>query len=253
MQHQIVSREQWTAAREQLLKQEKELTRLRDQVSARRRELPWVKVEKNYVFDGPDGKATLADLFEGRGQLVVRHFMFGPEWEEGCVGCSFAADHLDGALVHLEHHDVTVVVVSRAPLAKIEAFRRRMGWRFRWVSSFESDFNYDYHVSFTPEQVAAGDVSYNYTRTARAGEEMPGTSVFYKTADGTIVHTYSAYARGNEPMLGTYSILDLTPNGRNETGLNGNLTDWVRLHDRYDAVGAAESCCAAEQSVIASG
>ncbi len=244
MQHQIVSREQWNAAREQLLIQEKELTRLRDQVSARRRELPWVKVEKNYEFDGPNGRESLADLFDGRGQLVVRHFMLGPGWEEGCVGCSFAADHLDGALVHLEHHDVTVVAVSRAPLAEIEAYRRRMGWRFKWVSSFGSDFNYDFHVSFTPEQLAAGKVEYNYGLTDRVGEEMPGTSVFYKDPDGQIAHTYSAYARGNESMLGTYSILDLTPIGRNETGPNHNLTDWVRLHDRYD--GAAASCCAAD-------
>jgi predicted dithiol-disulfide oxidoreductase (DUF899 family) len=244
MQHQIVTREQWTAAREQLLIQEKELTRLRDQVAARRRELPWVKVDKSYVFDGPDGRETLADLFAGRSQLVVRHFMFGPGWEEGCVGCSFWSDHLDGALVHLEHRDVTVVVVSRAPLAEIEAFRRRMGWRFKWVSSFGSDFNYDYHVSFTPEQVASGKVYYNYGETANAGEEMPGLSVFYKDADGTIAHTYSSFARGNEPMLGTYTILDLTPKGRNETGPRRNLSNWVRLHDRYDETEA--SCCAAD-------
>jgi predicted dithiol-disulfide oxidoreductase (DUF899 family) len=244
MQHQIVSREQWTAAREKLLIQEKELTRLRDQLNARRRELPWVKVEKTYVFDGPKGKETLADLFDGRSQLVVRHFMLGPGWEEGCVGCSFGADHVDGALVHLEHHDVTIVAVSRAPLAEIEAFRRRMGWRFKWVSSNGSDFNYDYHVSFTPEELASGKVPYNYGLTDRAGEEMPGVSVFYKDADGTVVHTYSAYARGTELLATTYSVLDLTPNGRNETGPNYNLTDWVRLHDRYDEPGG-ESCCAA--------
>jgi predicted dithiol-disulfide oxidoreductase (DUF899 family) len=245
MQHQIVSREQWLAAREQLLTEEKELTRLRDKVNASRRAMPWVSVEKSYVFDGPNGRETLADLFAGRSQLVVRHFMFGPGWEAGCVGCSFLADHLDGALVHLEHHDVTVVVVSRAPFAEIEAFRQRMGWRFKWVSSHDSDFNYDYHVSFTPEEIASGRARYNYRLTDRIGEEMPGTSVFYKDADGTIVHTYSAYARGNEAMLGTYSILDLTPNGRNETGPNHNLTDWVRLHDRYDDVDAG-GCCAAD-------
>jgi predicted dithiol-disulfide oxidoreductase (DUF899 family) len=245
MQHQIVSREQWLAAREQLLTEEKELTRLRDKVNASRRAMPWVGVEKSYVFDGPNGRETLADLFAGRSQLVVRHFMFGPGWEAGCVGCSFLADHLDGALVHLEHHDVTVVVVSRAPFAEIEAFRQRMGWRFKWVSSHGSDFNYDYHVSFTPEEIASGRAQYNYQLTDRIGEEMPGTSVFHKDADGTIVHTYSAYARGNEAMLGTYSILDLTPNGRNETGPNHNLTDWVRLHDRYDDVDTA-NCCAAD-------
>jgi len=245
MQHQIVSREQWLAAREQLLTEEKDLTRLRDKVNARRRAMPWVNVEKSYVFDGPNGRETLADLFAGRSQLVVRHFMFGPGWEAGCVGCSFLADHLDGALVHLEHHDVTVVVVSRAPFAEIEAFRQRMGWRFKWVSSHGSDFNYDYHVSFTPEEIASGQAQYNYRLTDRIGEEMPGTSVFYKDADGTIVHTYSAYARGNEAMLGTYSILDITPKGRNETGPNHNLTDWVRLHDRYDDVDTG-SCCAAD-------
>src|SRR5271157_4027180 len=179
MQHQIVSRDEWIEARRQLLAQEKELTRLRDQVSARRRELPWVGVDKTYVFEGPDGKETLADLFAGRSQLVVRHFMMGPGWEEGCVGCSFLADHLDGAVVHLEHHDVTVVVVSRAPLAEIEPFRRRMGWKFKWVSSFGGDFNYDFGVSFTPEQVASGRVPYNYGLTDRAGEEMPGISVFH--------------------------------------------------------------------------
>jgi predicted dithiol-disulfide oxidoreductase (DUF899 family) len=241
MQHQTVSREQWTAARQALLVQEKELTRLRDQVSAVRRELPWVKVEKNYVFDGPNGKETLADLFAGRSQLVVKHFMLGPGWEEGCVGCSFGTDHLEGALVHLEHHDVTVVMVSRAPLAEIETFRRRMGWHVKWVSSFGGDFNYDFNVSFTPEQVASGKVPYNYGLTDRAGEEMPGMSVFHKDADGQIAHTYSTYARGGEVMLSTYSVLDMTPNGRNETGPNHNLGDWVRLHDRYDDT-AATSC-----------
>jgi predicted dithiol-disulfide oxidoreductase (DUF899 family) len=246
MRHQIVSRDEWITARRELLAREKELTRLRDEVSTQRRELPWVRVEKNYVFEGPNGRETLADLFAGRGQLVIRHFMMGPGWEEGCVGCSFSADHLEGALVHLEHHDVTVVVVSRAPFAEIEAFRRRMGWKFKWVSSFGSDFNYDYNVSFTPEQVATGRVPYNYGLTDRAGEEMPGVSVFHKDADGQIAHTYSTYARGGEVLLGTYAILDMTPNGRNENGPGHNLTDWVRHHDRYD-VGAGEaSCCAAE-------
>jgi predicted dithiol-disulfide oxidoreductase (DUF899 family) len=242
MQHQIVSRDQWTSARLQLLAQEKQLTRMRDEVAAQRRALPWVKVDKTYVFDGANGNETLADLFGGRSQLVVRHFMFGPGWGEGCVGCSFWADHLDGALVHLEHKDVTVVVVSRAPLAEIQAFQQRMGWHFKWVSSYGSDFNYDFGVSFTPEQLADGKVNYNYGVTANAGEEMPGLSVFHKDADGSIAHTYSSFARGNEPMLGTYTILDLTPNGRNETGPRGNLTEWVRLHDSYDADGPA--CCA---------
>ena len=246
MQHQIVSNEQWTAARGQLLAQEKELTRMRDRVNARRRELPWVKVEKTYEFDGPNGRETLADLFAGRSQLVVKHFMLGPGWEEGCVGCSFGADHIEGGLVHLEHHDVTVVVVSRAPLPEIEAFRRRMGWRFKWVSSFGGDFNYDYHVSFTPEQVASGKVPYNYGLTDRAGEEMPGVSVFYQDPDGMIAHTYSAYARGTELLATTYNVLDLTPKGRNENGPGHNLTDWVRLHDRYDDAEAVAGCCAAK-------
>ena len=245
MPHPIVSRDQWIAAREQLLIEEKKLTRLRDRLNARRRELPWVKVDKAYVFDGPNGKETLADLFAGRSQLVVRHFMFGPGWEEGCVGCSFWADHLDGALAHLEHHDVSVVVVSRAPLSEIEAFRRRMGWRFKFVSSHASDFNYDYHVSFRPEDIASGNAFYNFAKTGSVGEEMPGVSVFFKDLDGEIMHTYSAFARGNEPMLGTYQILDITPKGRNETGPNGNLTDWVRHHDRYDGVETA-SCCTAD-------
>ncbi len=243
MPHQIVSRNEWIAARRQLLAEEKELTRLRDRLAARRRELPWVRVEKEYEFDGPNGRETLSDLFAGRTQLVVKHFMLGPEWKEGCVGCSFSADSLDGSLVHLEHHDVTVVVVSRAKLPEIEAFRARMGWRFKWVSSHGSDFNYDYQASFTPEQIAAGKVYYNFGMTDRAGEEMPGVSVFHKDANGEIAHTYSAYARGTELLAGTYNILDLTPNGRNETGPNGNLTDWVRLHDRYDAAAGTETCC----------
>lgn len=238
--HAIVSYEEWLVARRELLAAEKELTRQRDRLTARRRELPWVKVDKTYVFDGPNGKQTLAELFDGRGQLVVRHFMFGPGWQEGCVGCSFMADHLDGILVHLEHHDVTVVVVSRAPLAELEAYRRRMGWHFKWVSSYDTDFNHDYHVSFTPEQVASGQVPYNYGLTDRAGEEMPGFSVFHKLPDGTIVHTYSVYARGGEHLLGAYGILDMTPNGRDERP-HGNLTDWVRRHDSYDD--APASCC----------
>jgi predicted dithiol-disulfide oxidoreductase (DUF899 family) len=229
----VVSREEWTAARQALLVKEKEFTRLRDQLSAERRALPWVKVEKTYTFDAPEGRVTLADLFDGRSQLLVKHFMFGPEWEQGCVGCSFGADHVDGARVHLEHHDVSYVSVSRAPLARIEAFKRRMGWGFKWVSSFGSDFNYDFHVSFTPEDFAKGQVYYNYEWQAPRGDEMSGMSVFYRDAAGDIFHTYSWYARGGEMTLGTYSFLDLTPKGRDET-INGNLTDWVRHHDRYD-------------------
>jgi predicted dithiol-disulfide oxidoreductase (DUF899 family) len=229
----LVSRDEWLAARKELLKQEKELTRQRDALSAKRRELPWVRVEKEYVFDTPKGKQTLANLFDGRSQLVVNHFMLGPGWKEGCVGCSFGADHIEGALVHLEHHDVTVVVVSRAPLHEIEAYKKRMGWRFNWVSSYDSDFNYDYHVSFTKEDVTKGRVYYNFEMTEALIEELPGLSVFYKDAAGDIFHTYSSYARGAEELLGTYMVLDLTPKGRNETGPNHNLMDWVRRHDEY--------------------
>jgi predicted dithiol-disulfide oxidoreductase (DUF899 family) len=229
----LASRDEWLTARKELLKQEKELTRQRDALSAKRRELPWVRVEKEYVFDTPKGKQTLADLFDGRSQLVVNHFMLGPGWKEGCVGCSFGADHIEGALVHLEHHDVTVVVVSRAPLHEIEAYKKRMGWRFNWVSSYDSDFNYDYHVSFTKEDVTKGRVYYNFEMTEALIEELPGLSVFYKDAAGDIFHTYSSYARGAEELLGTYMVLDLTPKGRNETGPNHNLMDWVRRHDEY--------------------
>jgi predicted dithiol-disulfide oxidoreductase (DUF899 family) len=229
----LVSRDEWLTARKELLKQEKELTRQRDALTAKRRELPWVRVEKEYVFDTPKGKQTLADLFDGRSQLVVNHFMLGPGWKEGCVGCSFGADHIEGALVHLEHHDVTVVVVSRAPLHEIEAYKKRMGWRFNWVSSYDSDFNYDYHVSFTKEDVTKGRVYYNFEMTEALIEELPGLSVFYKDAAGDIFHTYSSYARGAEELLGTYMVLDLTPKGRNETGPNHNLMDWVRRHDEY--------------------
>src|SRR5689334_8158395 len=202
MQHQIASRDEWLAAREELLRKEKEFTRLRDQLSAERRALPWVKVEKNYLFDGPNGKETLADLFDRRSQLVVKHFMFGPDWTEGCVGCSFELDHTMGALVHLAHHDVSYAVVSRAPLAKTEPFRQRMGWRVKWVSSYGNDFNHDFHVSFTPEEIAAGKATYNYRDGAQVMDEMSGRSVFYKDEAGQIFHTYSSFARGGEMFLG---------------------------------------------------
>jgi predicted dithiol-disulfide oxidoreductase (DUF899 family) len=236
--HRIVSREEWITARKQHLLKEKEFTRLRDQLIAERRALPWVKVEKQYTFDTPNGKATLADLFAGRSQLVVKHFMFGPGWQEGCVGCSFESDHIGGALVHLEHHDVTFVAISRAPLPELEAFKQRMGWRFTWVSSFGSDFNSDYQVSFTKDDLAKGPTYYNYeVRKEQSEGEASGFSVFYKDDNGDIYHSYSNYARGAEEILGTYMILDLTPKGRNETGPNFNLTDWVRHHDKYDAGG----------------
>jgi predicted dithiol-disulfide oxidoreductase (DUF899 family) len=228
----VVSRDEWLVARKQHLSKEKEFTRLRDQLSAERRSLPWVKVEKPYVFDGPEGKETLAELFGGRSQLIVYHFMFGPGWEEGCRSCSFLADHIDGALVHLAHRDVTLIAVSRAPLSQIEAFKSRMGWRFKWVSSNENDFNYDYHVSFTKEEMAKGKVYYNYETQEFGVEEAPGASVFYKDGTGDIFHTYSAYARGLDILVGTYNYLDLVSKGRDEDALAFTMA-WVRHHDRY--------------------
>ena len=236
-----VSRVEWITARKELLVKEKQLTRQRDEVDRQRRALPWVKVEKNYSFDGPDGPRALADLFDGRSQLIVSHFMFGPGWKEGCVGCSFRSDHVDGALAHLEHHDVSFVTISRAPWAEIEAFRRRMGWRFRWLSSFGSDFNYDYRVSFTKEDLAKGRNDYNYGSSGFLCEEMSGLSVFFKDDAGQIFHTYSTFGRGDEMVDTAYMYLDLTPKGRNETGPRHNLTDWVRHHDRYDAGGVVDA------------
>jgi predicted dithiol-disulfide oxidoreductase (DUF899 family) len=241
MQHRIVSRDEWLVARKELLAKEKELTRLRDQLAAERRALPWVTVDKTYTFQGPDGTETLADLFGGRSQLIVRHFMFGPGWSEGCVGCSFEHDHVDSILVHLAQRDVSYVAVSRAPLSEIEAFKERMGWDVKWVSSHGSDFNYDFHVSFTPDQVIKGETYYNYTDHKINGEELSGRSVFYKDANGNVFHTYSSFARGGEDMLTAYRLLDIVPMGRNETGPRHNLTDWVRHHDRYEAGGFVDS------------
>lgn len=240
MQHQVVSREDWLAARTELLRKEKEFTRLRDQLTAERCALPWVKVDKTYLFDGPNGPETLTDLFDGRSQLVVKHFMFGPDWSEGCVGCSFEMDQVQGALIHIKHHDVSYAVVSRAPFPKIEAYRQRMGWPIKWVSSYSNDFNFDFHVSFTQEEIANNTAYYNYRSGARVADEMSGRSVFYKDEDGQIFHTYSSFARGGEMFLGSYAFLDITPKGRDET-INGNLTDWVRHHDRYDD--NAADCC----------
>jgi predicted dithiol-disulfide oxidoreductase (DUF899 family) len=237
----VVSRAEWVSARKELLIKEKQLTRQRDEIDRQRRELAWVRVEKDYVFDGPDGQRTLADLFEGRSQLIVSHFMFGPGWKEGCVGCSFRSDHVAGALVHLEQHDVSLVTISRAPLAEIEAFRKRMGWPFRWLSSYGSDFNYDYRVSFTEEEVATGKVYYNYETRDFVSQELSGISVFYKDESGDIFHTYSTYGRGDEMLVTTYMYLDLTPKGRNESGPRYNLTDWVRHHDRYDVAGVVDA------------
>jgi len=228
----VVSRDEWLTARKELLAKEKQLTRQRDALNAERRQLPWVKVDKIYVFEGPNGKETLADLFESRGQLIVYHFMFGPEWNEGCPSCSFNMDHTDGALVHLAQRDVTFVAVSRAPVSKIEAFKRRMGWRFKWVSSYGNDFNYDYHVSFTTDEMTKGKVYYNFEMNEFPSEEAPGITVFYKNRTGDIFHTYSSYARGTETVVGTYNYLDLVPKGRDEDGLAFTMS-WVRHHDRY--------------------
>jgi predicted dithiol-disulfide oxidoreductase (DUF899 family) len=231
--HKVVSQEQWLAARKALLAKEKEFTRTRDELSRQRRELPWVKVDKSYVFEGPDGKQTLADLFGGRSQLIVYHFMFGPGWEQGCKSCSFLSDHIDGTAVHLAHRDVTLVVVSRAPLAEIAAFKQRMGWRFKWVSSNGNDFNYDYHVSFKPDEIANGKVYYNYGMGQFPSEEAPGVSVFIKNENGDIFHTYSAYARDLDILIGAYNYLDLVPKGRDEDALDFTMA-WVRHHDRYE-------------------
>jgi predicted dithiol-disulfide oxidoreductase (DUF899 family) len=232
--HSIVSREEWLAARKRHLAREKELTRLRDQVALERRELPWVKVEKQYRFDGPQGKESLADLFGGRSQLIVYHFMFGPGWKEGCPSCSFLSDHVDGALAHLAARDVSFVAVSRAPLAQIRAFQQRMGWRFKWVSSDGGDFNYDFHVSSTAEERAKGRMHYNYGEREFSGEELPGASVFYKDESGMVFHTYSAYARGLDPMIGAYNWLDIAPKGRDEDDLKYTMA-WVRHHDKYES------------------
>ncbi|HWK88152.1 MAG TPA: thioredoxin family protein [Xanthobacteraceae bacterium] len=242
MQHPVVSQEEWLKARKEHLLREKEYTRQRDQLTAERRALPWVKVEKNYLFDTPAGRKSLADLFDGRSQLIVQHFMFAPSWEEGCVGCSFGADHADSARQHFEHHDVKYVAVARAPLAKLDAYKKRMGWQFDLVSSEGSDFNFDYRVSFTPEEIARGRAEYNYTTIDNTMEELPGFSVFYKNDKGEIFHTYSSYARGNEEIIGAYMWLDMTPLGRNETA-SGSLMDWVKRHDEYGAGAQPKSCC----------
>jgi predicted dithiol-disulfide oxidoreductase (DUF899 family) len=236
----VVSQPEWLEARKALLAREKEMTRAYDELNRQRRELPWVKVEKPYCFHSANGEESLSDLFAGRSQLIVYHFMFGPGWKEGCVGCSFISDHVDGALPHLEHHDVSYVAVSRAPWEELQAFQQRMGWTFKWVSSNAGDFNYDYHVSFTDAELAAGQAFYNFELRDVNGEESAGTSVFYKNPSGEIFHTYSCYARGNEKGIGTYMLLDLTPKGRNENGPQQDLTDWVRHHDRYGATGLVD-------------
>jgi predicted dithiol-disulfide oxidoreductase (DUF899 family) len=249
--HLTVSREQWLEARRDLLAAEKDLTRRSDQVAQLRRQLPWVRIDKPYVFDGPSGPVALAELFEGRRQLLVQHFMLAPGREQGCPSCSYMADHTDGMTVHLAHRDVTFVAVSRAPFAEIERFRRRMEWRFRWVSSYGTDFNYDFDVSFTPEEVASGKIHYNYGHWPLVGEEWPGVSVFCKDDAGQVFHTYSTYGRGVEVMMGAYRMLDLTPKGRGERDDTIYKMEWARHHDRYEpapiakAAPAETSCCKA--------
>jgi predicted dithiol-disulfide oxidoreductase (DUF899 family) len=231
--HDVVTREAWLSARKAHLKNEKALTRMRDLVATERRTLPWVKIEKSYVFDTPQGKKSLAELFGRNSQLVIHHFMFGPDWEAGCPSCSLVADHAEGAIVHLENHGVTYVRVSRAPLAKIEAYKKRMGWKAKWVSSYGNDFNFDFHVSFSKTELASGAIDYNYqtiTVPKDQHDELPGLSVFFKDENGDVFHTYSSYARGNEEVVGAFIYLDTTPKGRNET----EIMDWVRRHDEYD-------------------
>ena len=255
----VISHDEWVRARKEFLAKEKQFTHLRDDLSRQRRELPWEKVEKAYQFEGPQGKLGLADLFAGKSQLVIYHFMLGPGWQEGCKSCSYLADHFDGMTIHLANRDVTLAVVSHAPIAEIEAFKRRMGWKFRWVSSFGSDFNHDYQVSASPEEVGKDEVYYNYEMMKFPAEERPGLSVFSRDRDG-IFHTYSTYARGLDMLVGTYNFLDLVPKGRDETGLKHTMA-WVRHHDKYDdgyfvdpsagwehpkVAASKPSCCASE-------
>ena len=230
--HKVVSQDEWLAARKAHLAEEKALTRQRDELAQKRRELPWVKVDKNYLFDGPDGKVSLADLFDGRSQLIVYHFMFDPAWSQGCKSCSFVADHYNPAIIHLGHRDVTMVTVSKAPIEKLEAFRKRIGWSFKWVSSFNNNFNRDFGVSFTEQELSSGDAVYNYVAKPYPITELPGISVFVKDEAGDIFHTYSSYARGAEQTGGSYYFLDLTALGRQE--------DWEEPKGRSDSARAAQ-------------
>lgn len=253
----IVSRDEWTAAHKKHLEAEKELTLLYDTVTAKRKKLPWVKVEKEYKFWSENGQVTFADLFQGRSQLVVQHFMFGLEDSEGCVGCSFSSDHVDSASIHFEQNDLSYVCIARAPIAKLTEYKKRMGWSFKWVSSEGSDFNYDYHVSFRKEDLQKGKVLYNFEMHDIEIEDLPGHSVFYKNNDGDIFHTFSTYGRADEALIGAYNYLDIAPKGRNENGPNGDLTDWVRHHDRYESDAditdnyrdndTSQSCCSSTE------
>jgi len=238
--HRVASRSEWLQARTALLAKEKAFTKLRDQLSAEQRALPWVRVEKEYIFDGPSEKVTLAQLFNGRSQLFIKHFMMGPGQTRQCVGCAFEVDHLEGLLVHLENHDLSYVAVARAPIAEIEAYRKNMGWKFPWVSSYHSDFNYDFNVSFTPEQLASGNAFYNFQKMNPGMEDLSGDSVFFKDDSGQIFHTYSTFGRGGEQFLGAYAFLDVTPKGRNENGPHHSLGDWVRPRNMYGKGGMVE-------------
>lgn len=232
--HKVVSHDQWIAARKAYLAEEKAFSKARDELARKRRELPWEKVEKNYVFDTPSGKQSLADLFGDNGQLIIYHFMLGPGWEAGCPSCSLIADHFDGATIHLAQRDIAFAVVSRAPLPEIEKFKARMGWQFKWVSSFGSDFNHDYQVSVSPDEKANGRVLYNYEIIEKfPSEERPGASVFFNNPAGEVFHTYSTYGRGLDILIGAYNLIDLVPKGRNESGLAFSMA-WVRHHDRYE-------------------
>ena len=238
-EHKVVSQKAWLTARKQLLVKEKKFSKLRDQLNRQRRDLPWAKVDKKYVFDTPDGKQTLAELFDGKSQLIIYHFMFGPGWGEGCPHCSFWADHYDSVNIHLGQRDTTLVVASQARLKEIAPFKKRMGWRFNWVSSFKSDFNFDFHVSFTPAQIRSGKLFYNYEKMAMDMDQREGVSAFYKDEKGLVYHTYSSYARGIDLLNTTYNFLDLTAKGRDE---NPERTqDWVRFHDKYQE--GASCCC----------
>ncbi len=232
-QPQIVSREEWLRARLAHLAKEKEFTRLRDELSRQRRQLPWVRVDKPYVFESPLGQESLADLFQGRSQLIVYHFMYGPDWEEGCPSCSFWADNFNGTIVHLNHRDITMIAVSNAPLAQLEAYKKRMGWDFKWVSSLGSDFNRDFQVSFTPGEVERGELYYNYEIRGFPSEEAPGVSVFVRDAAGEVYHSYSCYSRGLDMLNGAYHLMDIVPKGRDEEGLPYSMA-WLERHDQYE-------------------
>jgi predicted dithiol-disulfide oxidoreductase (DUF899 family) len=227
----VVSPKEWLVARKKLLTKEKKFSKLRDQLNLERRKLPWVKIEKDYVFEGPSGKVTLGDLFGGKSQLLIYHFMFGPGWEEGCAHCSFWADHYDSVSHHIGQRDTAFAVISRAPMKEIEPFKKRMGWKFKWVSSFATDFNFDFNVSFTPEQIKSGALPYNYGKIKMKIDELQGVSAFYRDKNGDIYHTYSSYARGIDLMNNTYNFLDLTAKGRDEDPEASQ--NWVRYHDQY--------------------